>query len=192
MSEPVDQAAKPDELLDDAGEQAGLTSDDAGQAAPADAGAASGAAPGSDEQIAQLKALAAERTEDLQRVHAEYVNYKRRVDRDRALARQGGIEALLRDLLPVFDSITAAEKQGELTGGFKLTADELSKVTKVYGLESFGAPGDEFDPRLHEALMQVPDPNVTEMVVREVMQNGFRINDQVVRPARVVVSVPAE
>ena len=102
------------------------------------------------------------------------------------------IEALLRDLLPVFDSITAAEKQGELTGGFKLTADELSKVTKVYGLESFGAPGDEFDPRLHEALMQVPDPNVTEMVVREVMQNGFRINDQVVRPARVVVSVPAE
>ncbi len=188
MSEPVDQAAKPDELLDEAGEQAGLTSDDAGQAAPADAGAASG----SDEQIAQLKALAAERTEDLQRVHAEYVNYKRRVDRDRALARQGGIEALLRDLLPVFDSITAAEKQGELTGGFKLTADELSKVTKVYGLESFGAPGDEFDPRLHEALMQVPDPNVTEMVVREVMQNGFRINDQVVRPARVVVSVPAE
>ena len=118
MSEPVDQAAKPDELLDEAGEQAGLTSDDAGQAAPADAGAASGAAPGSDEQIAQLKALAAERTEDLQRVHAEYVNYKRRVDRDRALARQGGIEALLRDLLPVFDSITAAEKQGELTGGF--------------------------------------------------------------------------
>ncbi|MPN45732.1 Protein GrpE [bioreactor metagenome] len=62
----------------------------------------------------------------------------------------------------------------------------------MYGLESFGAPGDEFDPRLHEALMQVPDPNVTEMGVREVMQNGFRINDQVVRPARVVVSVPAE
>ena len=141
---------------------------------------------------AELEALVAERTADLQRLQAEYVNYKRRVDRDRALARQGGIEALLRDLLPVFDSITAAEKQGELTGGFKLTADELSKVTKVYGLESFGAPGDEFDPRLHEALMQVPDPNVTEMVVREVMQNGFRINDQVVRPARVVVSVPAE
>lgn len=116
MSEPVDRAAKPDELLDEAGEQAGLTSDDAGQAAPADAGAASGTAPGSDEQIAQLKALAAERTEDLPRVHAEYVNYKERVDRDRALARQGGIEALLRDLLPVFDSITAAEKQGEANG----------------------------------------------------------------------------
>ena len=136
--------------------------------------------------------LVKERTEDLQRVQAEYVNYKRRVDRDRGLARQAGIEAVLRDLMPVFDSIIAAQEHDDLSGGFKLTADELTKVAKSYGFEPFGIPGDEFDPRLHEALMQMPDPEATEMVVRDVMQQGYRINDLVVRPARVIVSVPAE
>ncbi|WP_341729531.1 nucleotide exchange factor GrpE [Brooklawnia sp.] len=192
MSEPVDQEAMPDEPAGEVLGAADLISDDAGRVAPADAGATGGAEPGRDEQVDQLKALVAERTEDLQRVHAEYVNYKKRVDRDRALARQGGVEVVLRDLLPVFDSISAAAEHDELTGGFKLTADELTKVAKSYGFEPFGIPGDEFDPRLHEALMQMPDPEATEMVVRDVMQQGYRINDLVVRPARVIVSVPAE
>lgn len=216
MTEPVDQEAMPDEPQGEVIGQVDLTSDDADVAAPADkAGAAPGAEPGvgeaaSDEaatetdeatettepgpadEIDQLKALVAERTEDLQRVHAEYINYKKRVDRDRSLARQGGVEAVLRDLLPVFDSITAAAEADDLNGGFKLTADELAKVTKSYGLESFGTPGDEFDPRLHEALMQMPDPDVSDIVLRDVMQQGYRINDSVVRPARVIVAVPAE
>ncbi len=192
MSEPVDQAAMADEPTGEVLDAADLISDDADQVASADAGATPRVAPGQGEEVDQLKALVAERTNDLQRVHAEYVNYKKRVDRDRALARQGGIEAVLRDLLPVFDSITAAEEHDELTGGFKLTADELAKVSKAYGFEGFGAPGEPFDPRLHEALMQMPDPEVSEMVIRDVMQRGYRINDLVVRPARVVVAVPAE
>ncbi len=148
--------------------------------------------PSLHEQLGHLEALVSERTEDLQRVQAEYINYKKRVDRDRALARQGGIESVLRDLMPVFDSILAAQDHDDLTDGFRLTADELTKVTKSYGFESFGAVGDEFDPRLHEALMQVPAPDADTMRIHEVMQVGYRINDLVLRPARVIVSVPAD
>lgn len=188
MSEPVEQAVEQD--AQQAAEQTDLTSEDIEQA-PTSVGASPGQ-PTVTAQLAGLQSLVAERTEDLQRVQAEYVNYKRRVDRDRTLARQSGIEAVLRELMPVFDSIHAAEEHGELTGGFKLTADELKKVTSSFGFESFGAPGDEFDPRLHEALMQMPEPDVDTMSVRDVMQVGYRIGDLVIRPARVVVAVPAE
>lgn len=184
MSEPVEQAAAPDaELAPEALDQTPL--DDA------DAPASPAGDPAVD-QISELETLVAERTEDLQRVQAEYVNYKRRVDRDRTLARQSGIEAVLRDLMPVFDSILAAEAHDDLIGGFKLTADELIKVTKSYGFESFGKPGDEFDPHLHEALMQMPVPGVEGMQIHEVMQVGYRLNDLVLRPARVVVAVAAD
>lgn len=141
--------------------------------------------------LTEMEKLVTERTEDLQRLQAEYVNYKKRVDRDRALARQAGIDAVLRELMPVFDSIGEAAKHDELTGGFKLTADELTRVVTRFGFESFGAPGEEFDPRLHEALMQIPVPGTEEMLVHEVMQAGYRIGEQVLRPARVVVAVPA-
>jgi molecular chaperone GrpE len=99
------------------------------------------------------QALVAERTADLQRLQAEYVNYKKRVDRDRDLARQAGIEAVVNDLLPVLDSIDAAKQHDELAGGFKLVADELEKVAAKYGLTAFGEVGDAFDPHLHDALM---------------------------------------
>lgn len=184
MTEPVEQGV--DQTADQAPEETELapTPD---QEAPAQAGATDQTA-----EMSELEARLSERTEDLQRVQAEYVNYKRRVDRDRALARQGGTEAVLRDLMPVFDAILAAEQHDELTGGFKLTADELVKVTKSYGFDHFGKVGDEFDPHLHEALMQVPDPDAETMTVHEVMQVGYRLNNQVLRPARVVVAVPQE
>lgn len=203
MTEPVDQReVAADEVAAEA-----LTSDDA-RVAPEESGAAGAPAdaaslgdiddtPSLSGQIRDLEQLVAERTEDLQRVQAEYVNYKRRVDRDRTLARQAGIEAVLRDLMPVFDAILAAQAHDDLSGGFKLTADELVKVTKSYGFESFGAPGDEFDPHLHEALMQQPVPADqlpagVEMAIADVMQVGYRINDQIIRPARVIVAVPAD
>lgn len=184
MTEPVEQEVDPG--ADRAPEETELTPTPE-QEAPAQAGAADPAA-----EATELEARLSERTEDLQRVQAEYINYKKRVDRDRALARQGGVEAVLRDLMPVFDAILAAEQHDDLTGGFRLTADELIKVAKSYGFEHFGKLGDEFDPRLHEALMQVPDPQAETMRVHEVMQVGYRINDQVLRPARVVVAVPQE
>lgn len=142
------------------------------------------------DRIVELEALVNERTEDLQRVQAEYINYKRRVDRDRDGARKAGVVAVMRDLIPVFDSILAAKAHGELTGGFKLTADELEKVTTHFGFSHFGKAGDEFDPKLHEALMQSPVPGTGEMSVKEVLQVGYRLDDLIMRPARVVVAVP--
>ncbi len=143
------------------------------------------------QRIEELESLLAERTEDLQRVQAEYINYKKRVDRDRAMARQLGIEQVIRDLVPVFDSIVAADLQGDLDGGFKLTADELTKVAKGYGFERFGEVGEEFDPQFHEALMQQPVEGEGEMSLLQILQVGYRLNDQVVRPARVIVAVPS-
>ncbi len=149
---------------------------------------------GPSEREASLEAQVSERTADLQRLQAEYVNYKRRVDRDRALARQGGIEAVVLDLLPVLDSIEAAREHNELEGGFGLVATELEKIAAKYGLVVFGDVGDAFDPTIHEALMHLPYPGEGEIevtTVSAVMQKGVRLDDRVLRPARVGVAEPA-
>ncbi len=139
----------------------------------------------------QLQDLVAERTGDLQRLHAEYANYKKRVDRDRLLSRSAGIEAVVLDLLPVLDSVEAAREHSELVGGFKLVAEELEKITAKYGLEVFGEVGEPFDPQIHEALMQMPMAGDFEVAtVSAVMQHGVRLNDRVIRPARVGVAEP--
>ncbi|WP_370630032.1 nucleotide exchange factor GrpE [Tessaracoccus sp. OS52] len=167
------------------------------------AGAAEGAgepaaeAPAVDESTADeveetdWEALAMERTADLQRLQAEYVNYKRRVDRDRSLSRQAGIESVVTDLMPVLDSISLARSHEDLVGGFKLVADELEKVTAKYGLVQFGEVGEEFDPNKHDALMEVPiEGGVSVTTVSQVMQQGYVLGDRVIRPARVGVANP--
>lgn len=175
----------------------------AGQSAPADQVAAdqraADAQAPSDEradqlaaEVEKLKGELADRTTDLKRVQAEYVNYKRRVDRDRDLARAGGIESVLRDLLGVLDSIRAAREHDELTGGFKGVADELEKLAARYGLEPFGEPGDAFDPRIHEALMHARAEGITGPTAVTILQPGYKIKDRVVRPARVAVAEPEE
>lgn len=144
-------------------------------------------------KVAELEELVAERTADLQRLQAEYANYKKRVDRDRALSRQSGVEAVVTDLLPVLDSIEAARGHDELVGGFKLVADELEKISTKYGLEVYGEVGEVFDPQVHEALMHMPytgEDEITETTVSAVMQKGVRINDRILRPARVAVADP--
>ena len=141
-------------------------------------------------KISELEELATERTADLQRLQAEYANYKKRVDRDRSLARQGGIEAVVLDLLPVLDSIEAAREHDELTGGFKLVAEELERLTGKYGLSVYGEVGESFDPNVHEALMHMPMAGVEVTTVSAVMQKGVRLNDRVLRPARVGVAEP--
>jgi molecular chaperone GrpE len=139
----------------------------------------------------QLKALVAERTNDLQRLHAEYANYKKRVDRDRALSRAAGIEAVILDLLPILDSIEAAREHDELVGGFKLVAEEFEKTASKYGLETFGEVGELFDPQIHEALMALPmEGELAGPTVSAVMQRGVRLNERVIRPARVGVADP--
>ncbi|HEY9290927.1 MAG TPA: nucleotide exchange factor GrpE, partial [Microlunatus sp.] len=144
------------------------------------------------EEIASLKTQLADRTADLQRVQAEYVNYKRRVDRDRDLARKGGVESVLRELLPVLDSLKVARQHEELTGGFKGMADEIEKLAVKHDLEAFGEEGDPFDPRIHEALMHAHAEGITGPTCVTILQPGYRIKDQVIRPARVAVAEPSE
>jgi molecular chaperone GrpE len=129
-------------------------------------------------------------TGDLQRLQAEYVNYKRRVDRDRELVKQNATFAVLTGLLPVLDDIDRAREHGELEGGFKAVADSLERTVAALGLEKFGEPGDEFDPNLHEALMHAHSPDVTTTTCQNIVHAGYRIGDRVVRPARVTVVDP--
>ncbi|MGH1563960.1 nucleotide exchange factor GrpE [Mumia sp. DW29H23] len=131
----------------------------------------------------------AERTADLQRLQAEYVNYKRRVDRDREVQRVNATASVLASFLPVLDDIGRARDHGELEGGFKAVADSLVQATSAHGLEPFGKHGDVFDPVLHEALMHRLDADAPEgePTVDAIMQVGYRIGDKVLRPARVAV-----
>lgn len=146
-----------------------------------------------EQRIDQLEELLAERTDDLQRIQAEYVNYKRRVDRDRAVSKQQGVDSVVRELVPIVDAVAAAAEHEEITGGFKAVAAEIDKLAAKLGLTSFGAPGDEFDPNLHEALLQIPTADYPPMAVAQVIQRGYQLGSVVLRPARVAVAVePAE
>ncbi len=143
----------------------------------------------SDELVLAQTELA-ERTLDLQRLQAEFLNYKRRVDRDRELVKQNAVFAVLSGLLPVLDDIDRAREHGELEGGFKAVADSLERTVTALGLTKFGAKGDEFDPNVHEALMHGHSPDVTTTTVDVVAHAGYRIGDRVVRAAKVTVLDP--
>ena len=139
-----------------------------------------------------LEQQLAERTADLQRLQAEYVNYKRRVERDRAFVRAQGEASVLRSLLTVLDDIGRAEEHGQLEGGFKAVADALQQAVKSHGLESFGAVGDVFDPRLHEALFHAGESeDVVVTTIQSVVRTGYRVGDDVIRHAQVGVVDPA-
>jgi molecular chaperone GrpE len=142
--------------------------------------------------------LAAERLADLQRLQAEYVNYKRRVDRDRAMVQELAVHSVLEALLPVLDDIHAARQHGDLESGpFAAIAEKLESVLGKFGLVRFGATGESFDPSLHEALMHAPWPgdgslpeDVDATTVVQVFQPGYRAGERVIRPARVAVADP--
>jgi len=138
--------------------------------------------------------LAAERLSDLQRLQAEYVNYKKRVDRDRAVAREMGISQVLESLLPVLDDIHLAREHGDLEAGpFAAIAEKLEAILGRFGVERFGAVGEQFDPMVHEALMHVEadlDESATMTTVVQILQPGYRTRDRLVRPARVSVADP--
>jgi molecular chaperone GrpE len=142
-------------------------------------------------QVEELQGQLSERTADLQRLQAEYVNYKRRVDRDRDLARKVALEGFVRDLLPVLDDLRSAREHGELVGAFKAVGEQVERVTGKHGLETFGAKGDRFDPHIHEALMQVEAEGVDGPTCVEILQPGYRIGERILRPARVAVGEPA-
>jgi molecular chaperone GrpE len=132
-----------------------------------------------------------ERTADLQRLQAEYLNYKRRVDRDRDLVRENATYAALSPIVEVLDNIDRAREHGPLEDGFKAVAEQLERVVAQAGLQKFGEPGDPFDPPLHEALSHVgEDPEVTVTTCKLIAKAGYRIGDRVVRAAQVLVVDP--
>lgn len=145
-----------------------------------------------DEIAAAEDALAAELTADLQRITAEYANYRRRVERDRVAVIEMATAGLLHELLPVLDDVLRARAHGDLTGAFAAVGERLEQVVGKAGLEMFGEAGEPFDPSVHEALMQAePDPTASVAVCAQVLQPGFRLKGgRVLRPARVSVAEP--
>jgi len=133
----------------------------------------------------------AERTADLQRVTAEYANYRKRVERDRAAVREQALANVLYGLVPVLDDIGRAREHGELVGGFKSVAESLEATVGKLGLESFGESGEPFDPKVHEALLHSYSTEVTEPTCVQILQPGYRVGERILRPARVAVAEPA-
>jgi molecular chaperone GrpE len=133
----------------------------------------------------------AERTADLQRLQAEYANYRKRVDRDRAAVREQAVVGTLSGLLPVLDAIDKAREHGELSGGFEKVADSLQSALGKLGLVTYGEKGDPFDPNIHEALTGFPSPDVTEDTCFEILFPGYKVGDRILRPAKVAVAKPA-
>jgi len=134
-----------------------------------------------------------ELVKDLQRLQAEFVNYKNRVERDRELSRTSAIAEVLRSLLPALDDLARAEAHGDLEGSpFAAVATKLRAAGEKFGLSSFGAKGDKFDPEFHEALIQTPSADVTENTVADVVEPGYLLGDRLVRAAKVAVFIPAE
>lgn len=163
----------------------------AAESPPAPEAPADGGAKGTDKEVSSLKSQLAERVADLQRVKAEYDNYRKRVERDRVAVREQALGQVLSELFPVLDDIGRARDHDELTGGFKSVAESLEAVTGKLGLERYGEKGEPFDPTVHEALMHSLSADVTETSVVDVLQPGYRIGERILRPARVAVADPA-
>jgi molecular chaperone GrpE len=135
----------------------------------------------------------AERTADLQRLQAEYLNYKRRVERDRELVRENATYQALAPIIEVLDNIDRAREHGPLDAGFRGVAEQLERVVAAQGLVKFGEPGDAFDPTIHEALSHIgEDPGVDVTTCKVIAKAGYRIGERVVRAAQVLVVDPGE
>jgi molecular chaperone GrpE len=133
----------------------------------------------------------AELLADLQRLQAEFVNYKARVERDRDQARNLAIAEAFRAILPALDDLSRAEAHGDLEGTpFAAVVTKLRNAGEKFGLKAIGAKGDKFDPELHNALVQTPSAEVTETIIADVIEQGYMIGDRLLRPAMVSVNIP--
>lgn len=132
--------------------------------------------------------------QDLQRLQADFVNYKSRVDRDRGVERQMAVADTVKAFLPALDDLTRAEQHGDLQEGTPMAAiaQKLRSAGEKLGLVAFGEKGEKFDPELHDALIQTPNPEVTEPTIGDVVEKGYRIGERMLRPAKVAVFVPSE
>ncbi|HJQ43712.1 MAG TPA: nucleotide exchange factor GrpE [Jatrophihabitantaceae bacterium] len=142
-------------------------------------------------ELAALQEAVAERTADLQRLQAEYANYRKRAERERLAAGDVAVSRVLTELLPVLDDIDRARQHGDLTGALKSVADHLESIFGKLGLQSFGAVGDPFDPAIHEAVLHAESDDVTESTCTTVMRPGYKHNDRLLRAAMVGVTDPS-
>ena len=194
-------------------EAEGSAAEAAGPDPQADSGAGSGSgdeenqltiddilgAPQTDEAMAGDEAVdlppeAAGYLADLKRLTAEYANYRRRTEEQRQLEIERAKGAVATGLLPVLDDLERADQHGDLVEGsaFAVIAEKIRGVAERLGVEPYGAAGEAFDPQHHEAIFQQPSPDATEPTILEVVQIGYRLGDIELRPAKVVVAVPAE
>ena len=149
----------------------------------------------SDEDTALLDQtaadLVAEMRTDMLRAQAELVNFRTRVERDRAANRDAVIAEVIRSLLPALDDLNRAEKHGDLEGSpLEIVAQKIRSSFERYGLKSVGEKGEEFDPHLHEAVVQLPSADVKVNTVADVIETGYALGERLIRAAKVVVSVP--
>jgi len=169
----------------------GHAAGEAGQ--PASAGSGSSGAAADNEardEMAVTRAQLEERTADVQRIQAEYANYRKRVERDRMAVREQALANVLAEVLPALDDIGRAREHGELSGGFKSVAESLESAVTKLGLVSYGEKGEPFDPMVHEALIHSYSDQVSEPTCVQVLQPGYKIGDRILRPARVAVAEP--
>jgi molecular chaperone GrpE len=162
-----------------------------GPAGPRHAEGHAPAAGAAAEEIAATKQALAERTADLQRVTAEYANYRKRVDRDRAATVEAATGVLLAALLPVLDDIDRARQHGDLTGAFKAVADQLEATLEKLGLQPYGEVGERFDPTVHEAVAHQTSAEVAEPTCVAVLRRGYKLGDRLLRVPLVAVAEPA-
>ena len=131
-------------------------------------------------------------TSDLQRLQAEYANYRKRVDRDRVSTTEFALASVLLEFLPILDDLDRAAEHGELIGGFKAVADRINATVEKLGLTKFAQAPVTFNPEIHEALMHETSKDVTEPTATKILQPGYKFKERVIRPARVAVTDPEE
>ena len=131
-------------------------------------------------------------TSDLQRLQAEYANYRKRVDRDRVSTTEFAFASVLLEFLPILDDLDRAAEHGELTGGFKAVADRINATVEKLGLTKFAQAPVTFNPEIHEALMHETSKDVSEPTATKILQPGYKFKERVIRPARVAVTDPEE
>ncbi|GIJ50763.1 hypothetical protein Val02_76490 [Virgisporangium aliadipatigenens] len=190
----TDDAAKADEVDADAKdvtESADSVTDPAEkEAKEAEPEAAPAAEKDGPAELAKVRTQLEERTKDLQRITAEYANYRKRVERDKALVVEQASGNVLAALLPVLDDLDRARDHGDLTGPFAAVADQLVAAVGKFGLTPFGEEGDPFDPTRHEAVAHSTSADVTEPTCVTVMRRGYLLGERLLRPALVGVADP--
>ena len=144
----------------------------------------------SDEAVAEVIDPVTALTEDLQRLQAEFANYRKRIERDRSLASDLAISSVLFEFLAILDDLDRAESHDELSGGFKAVAEQINATMTKLGLEKYGSAPEAFDPNIHEALLHETSSEVRETTVSKILQPGYKYKERILRPARVVVTDP--